>query len=168
VTVRTDGDLGAQLPHFESLAVRPPEHGRLRRLFERWEFRSFLKDLEADAPPDREAGPAAPSPQPQARAEAARPPYEMVVTAAQLEHWIARINAAPLVALDTETTSLDPMAAKLVGLSLAVTGEHGIAACYIPLSHRYAGVPDSCRSMTPCSACGRGCRANSTRRSAST
>ncbi len=61
---------------------------------------------------------------------------------AALEQWIARINTAPLVALDTETTSLDPMAAKLVGISLAVAGESGNAACYIPLAHRYPGAPE--------------------------
>ncbi len=60
---------------------------------------------------------------------APRPAYETVVTAARLAQWIAMINAAPLAALDTETTSLDPMAAKLVGLSLAVAGEAGNEAC---------------------------------------
>ncbi len=142
VTVRTDGDLGAQLPHFDALAVRSPDHARLRELFERWEFRSFLKDLEGSAPREASARPAAEEPMPDAPAAAGRPPYETVVTAAQLEQWIARINIAPLVALDTETTSLDPMAAKLVGISLAVAGEHGNVACYIPLAHRYPGVPE--------------------------
>jgi DNA polymerase-1 len=142
VTVRTDGDLGAQLPHFDSLAVRPPDHGRLRELFTRWEFRSFLKDLEGSAPADSAAGAEAASPATTAPVAAARPPYETVVTAAQLERWMAAINAAPLVALDTETTSLDPLAAKLVGISLAVHTEHGNSACYIPLAHRYPGVPE--------------------------
>jgi DNA polymerase-1 len=142
VTVRTDGDLGAQLPHFDSLAVRSPDHGRLRELFERWEFKSFLKDLEGGAPPESAALSRADVPLPDAPAEAARPPYEMVVTPVQLEQWIARINVASLVALDTETTSIDPMAAKLVGISLAVAGEHGNLACYIPLAHRYPGVPE--------------------------
>ncbi len=142
VTVRTDGDLGAQLPHFDALAVRSPDHARLRELFERWEFRSFLKDLEGSAPREASARPAAEEPMPDAPAAAGRPLYETVVTAAQLEQWIARINIAPLVALDTETTSLDPMAAKLVGISLAVAGEHGNVACYIPLAHRYPGVPE--------------------------
>ena len=142
VTVRTDGDLAAQVPHFDSLAVRPPDNARLRELFERWEFKSFLRDLEGGAPQEGPARPAAASHPPEAPAAAARPPYETVVTPAQLEHWIARINAAPLVALDTETTSLDPMAARLVGVSLAVAGEHGNVACYIPLAHRYPGVPE--------------------------
>jgi DNA polymerase-1 len=140
VTVRTDGDLGAQLPHFDSLAVRPPDQARLRQLFERWEFRSFLKDLEGGAqPPPEPAAEAPPADEPPA---APSPQYETVVAPEQLEHWLVRINMAPLVALDTETTSLDPMAAQLVGISLAVAGEHGNAACYIPLAHRYPGVPE--------------------------
>jgi len=142
VTVRTDGDLAAQVPHFDSLAVRSPDRARLRELFERWEFRSFLKDLDGDAPPADSAPPAAEAPRADAVAAPPRAPYETVVTQAQLDQWLARINAAPLVALDTETTSLDPMAARLVGISLAVAGERANAACYIPLAHRYPGVPE--------------------------
>jgi DNA polymerase-1 len=142
VTVRTDGDLGDRLPHFDALAVRPPDQARLRELFERWEFRSFLKDLEGGPPPQASALPSAEAHATEAPAGAARPQYETVLTPAQLEQWIARINTAPLVALDTETTSLDPMAAKLVGISLAVAGENGNAACYIPLAHRYPGAPE--------------------------
>jgi DNA polymerase-1 len=145
VTVRTDGNLSAQLPHFDSLAVRPPEERRLRELFTRWEFRTFLKDLQESAPADP-AVPAAAAASAEAVAAAtavpARPAYETVLTAAQLQRWAAMISAAPLTALDTETTSLDPMAARLVGISLGVAGEHGNLACYIPLAHRYPGAPE--------------------------
>jgi DNA polymerase-1 len=149
VTVRTDGDLSAQLPHFDSLRVRPPDGARLRELFTRWEFRSFLKDLdeaasavEASAPaPAAGAGTSAIGAD--APASGAPPPaYETVLGTAQLEQWLARIHASALTALDTETTALDPMAARLVGLSLAVPGEHGNLACYIPLAHRYPGAPE--------------------------
>jgi len=149
VTVRTDGDLSAQLPHFDSLRVRPPDGARLRELFTRWEFRSFLKDLdeaasavEASAPaPAAGAGTSAIGAD--APASGAPPPaYETVLGTAQLERWLARIHASALTALDTETTALDPMAARLVGLSLAVPGEHGNLACYIPLAHRYPGAPE--------------------------
>ena len=64
--------------------------------------------------------------------------YESVLTLERLEHWIERIRGATLVAFDTETDSLDPMAARLVGLSFSVTpGE----AAYIPLHHDYPGAP---------------------------
>ena len=56
----------------------------------------------------------------------------------QLDRWIALITAAPLVAFDTETTSIDPMRAELVGLSLAV---EPYVACYVPVGHNYAGAP---------------------------
>jgi DNA polymerase-1 len=61
-----------------------------------------------------------------------------VLTAEQLEAWAKRLAAAEIVALDTETTGLDPLAAELVGLSFCI--EPGRAA-YIPVGHRYAGAP---------------------------
>jgi DNA polymerase-1 len=61
-----------------------------------------------------------------------------VLTRAQLDAWIAKLQAAPLFAFDTETDSLDPMLATLVGLSFSV--ESGFA-CYIPLGHNYPGAP---------------------------
>ncbi|WP_374358668.1 DNA polymerase I [Pseudoduganella danionis] len=64
--------------------------------------------------------------------------YETVLTQEQLARWIALIDAAALTAVDTETTSLEPMTAQLVGISLSV--EAG-KACYIPLAHAYPGVP---------------------------
>ena len=64
--------------------------------------------------------------------------YETVLTEAQLAAWIEKLQAADEFAFDTETDSLDPMRANLVGLSFAVrTGE----ACYIPLAHDYPGAP---------------------------
>jgi DNA polymerase-1 len=64
--------------------------------------------------------------------------YECILDAAQLETWLERLDAAPLVSLDTETTDLDPMQARLVGISFAIEGAH---AAYLPLGHSYAGAP---------------------------
>ena len=65
--------------------------------------------------------------------------YECISTDEQLDTWIAKLNATELVALDTETTSLDQMQAQIVGLSFAcVAGE----AAYLPLRHIYPGAPD--------------------------
>lgn len=64
---------------------------------------------------------------------------ETVATRAALDAWLARVQAADRVAIDTETTSKDPHAARLVGISLAVTPWQG---CYIPVGHNYAGVPE--------------------------
>jgi len=64
--------------------------------------------------------------------------YETVLTRERLDHWLAAVRAAPLVAVDTETDSLDGMRARIVGISLAV--EPGRAA-YIPLAHDGPGAP---------------------------
>ena len=65
--------------------------------------------------------------------------HEAILDAGALDRWIAKIDAAPITCFDTETTSLDPMAARLVGLSFAVTPHE---AAYLPLAHRYQGAPD--------------------------
>ncbi|MGL4613276.1 MAG: DNA polymerase I, partial [Shewanella sp.] len=64
--------------------------------------------------------------------------YETILTQAQLDKWLKILQQAPLMAVDTETTSLDYMVAELVGLSFAV--EAGKAA-YLPLAHDYVGAP---------------------------
>ena len=65
--------------------------------------------------------------------------YQTVLTEADFDIWIDKIKAAELVAVDTETTSLDYMRAQLVGISLAVApGE----AAYIPFGHDYLGAPE--------------------------
>ncbi|MGL4473577.1 MAG: DNA polymerase I, partial [Shewanella sp.] len=64
--------------------------------------------------------------------------YETLLTQAQLDTWIEKIKQAELVAIDTETTSLDYMQAQLVGLSFAITAGE---AAYLPLGHDYEGAP---------------------------
>ena len=65
--------------------------------------------------------------------------YECILTNAQLDAWIAKLNATELVALDTETTSLDQMQAQIVGLSFACVAGEG---AYLPLRHIYPGAPE--------------------------
>jgi DNA polymerase-1 len=65
--------------------------------------------------------------------------YDTVLTDVQLDAWIAQVNAAPLTSVDVAYTGFDPMQGCLVGIALAVEPERG---CYIPLAHRYPGVPD--------------------------
>ena len=167
VTIKTDCDLGPAFESIErSLQMVPEDEGTLRGLFEQYEMKTLLGEGPRERPAARLSGaPGAPgasgdgapveadavSPGASAiRAEGAALPagpgvaglaleYECVLDEAALERWIAVIEAAPLVSFDTETTSLDPMAAEIVGLSLAV--EPG-RACYVPLAHRYAGAPD--------------------------
>ncbi|PKO73367.1 MAG: DNA polymerase I, partial [Betaproteobacteria bacterium HGW-Betaproteobacteria-17] len=117
---------------FDELVLKPRDTDALRALFERYEFRTWLRELDAAATASPEA------PEQDASGEH-RGHYETILSAAQLDAWIARLEAAPAFALDTETTSLNPMQAELVGISFAPT--HGEAA-YLPLAHHYAGAPE--------------------------
>src|SRR5688572_14035817 len=64
--------------------------------------------------------------------------YETILDEEALERWAKRLEAAPLASIDTETTSLDPMQAEIVGISMSTAPGEG---AYIPLTHRYAGAP---------------------------
>ncbi|NEK92525.1 MAG: hypothetical protein G3W63_23825, partial [Xanthomonas euvesicatoria] len=64
--------------------------------------------------------------------------YETILTQEQLDSWIARLRAAGQFAFDTETDSLDPLQADLIGLSVAA--EPGQAA-YLPFGHNFPGAP---------------------------
>ncbi len=149
VTVRSDLDPAEwpQLPQsLAELAPRPPERERLIELFTRYEMKSWLKEAQ-NLPTAAEAAskPTLPasivhSPFPLPSAEGChRTAYETILDWSAFERWLAKIEAAPLTAIDTETTSLDAFAARLVGLSFAATpGE----AAYLPLAHDYAGAPE--------------------------
>lgn len=136
VTVATDCDLSAHVPGwpaFDSLAFAPTDSAKLIAFYERCDFKSFKRELENATGMPVSTEPAAP------KAPEFETHYETVLTDAQLTAWLAKIDAAPLTAIDTETDSLDPMRAQIVGISLATTvGE----AAYIPLRHSYAGAPD--------------------------
>ncbi|MBL8350553.1 MAG: DNA polymerase I [Burkholderiaceae bacterium] len=145
ITVVTDCDLGAHLagwPGVEGLALRPVDREGLLDFFQRYGFRSWRKELEAELGVGAPAEPAAAvpgnAPVPVDPGTLARR-YETVLDRDRLMAWIERLRAAPLAALDTETDSLDPMRARIVGLSFAVQpGE----AAYVPLRHDYPGAPD--------------------------
>jgi DNA polymerase I len=137
VTVVCDLDLQAQLPDWQQdLRLKAEDTEGLHPLFERYGLRSFTKAAAA------QLGIEAPSAAPAAQASVPTLPpidYTSVLSQEQLDHWIGIICAAPLTAVDTETTSLDQMQAQMVGISLSVSP--GIAA-YIPLAHHYPGAPE--------------------------
>lgn len=116
-TLRCDVPIEVEL---DELVRREPDKERLKALFREFEFRRLLAEM--DSPWD------APAEDPAPRGE-----YEIVRTTQQLEHVLRAIRAAKTFCFDTETTSLDPLAAELVGVSLAV--EEG-KAWYIPVGHR--------------------------------
>ena len=119
----------------DALAPCARDRDRLVDLYGRLEFRSWLAELERGEAVDPPAG------EPPSDASAAQPArdYVAILDEAALDAWLAKIEAAGLTAFDTETTSLDPMAARLVGMSFAVTpGE----AAYLPLAHQAPDGPD--------------------------
>jgi DNA polymerase-1 len=114
------------------LVPRPEDRERLAALYERLEFKSWLRELRDGEDAAGGRAPAAAEP-PRARH------YETILDDAALERWLGRLETAEIACFDTETTSLDPMQARIVGLSFAVTPHE---AAYLPLAHRYAGAPD--------------------------
>jgi len=139
VTIKTDVALD-RAP--ADLTLRPRDVEALRELYTRCGFGSALRELDGTAAPAaRGARPvSAPAPVEEAPDPALSAPghYECILDFDALRAWIARLQAADLVSFDTETDSLDPMRANLVGLSFCV--EPG-QACYIPVGHDYPGAP---------------------------
>ncbi len=139
VTIKTDVALD-QGP--DSLLLRDRDVDALRVLYRRYEFNAALKELDATSGADAASAVSGllPVPTQPVIAEGAAVPgdYELVLEPARFEHWLQQLRAAPLIAFDTETTSIDPMRAEIVGLSFAV--ESGRAA-YVPLGHDYPGAP---------------------------
>jgi len=140
LTVRTDCTLPVAPT---GLTLQPVDAEKLKSLLERFEFKTWLKDLDggrngaAAQPSAPQTAPAASAAPAVARAPVPRH-YETILDMAALDRLIGAIAQAEIVCFDTQTTSLDPMQARIVGLSFAL--EPGRAA-YIPLVHRYAGAP---------------------------
>ena len=119
----------------ESLKAEAADETLLRELFSRYGFKTWLREMEGGA-----AGATSGAPRPLAQAASAaaelpgeRPKhYETVRSQAELLAWIARLEAAAIAAVDTETTGLDPMRSKIVGISFAI---EPYAGAYLPLAH---------------------------------
>ncbi|MDR5754793.1 MULTISPECIES: DNA polymerase I [unclassified Caballeronia] len=134
VTVHTECDLSAQIESIDAtLPSRPEAREELRDLFTRHGFKTWLREIEiADAVEG-------PTDTPPAETTEIVHHYETVQTWEQFDAWLAKIDAAELTSFDTETTSLDPMVAQIVGLSVSVEPGH---AAYVPLAHRGPDAPD--------------------------
>jgi len=137
LTIKTDCDLSPHLPSLDDLHAVAEDAPKLRELFERYAFKTWLRDIAAAV--EKPAG------EPVAIAagivgttievltDTVGRNYECIVDEAGFERWFAKLQQAELVAVDTETTGLDALVAELVGISFAVeAGE----ACYIPVAHR--------------------------------
>ncbi len=130
VTIKVDCKMPGECDELDDLLPNPVDREALVRLYEEYGFRTWLRELTGDEKrvPEQDSRVAqdVPPPPPQVQ-------YETILDWQGLDAWIERLEAANLVALDTETDSLDPMLARLVGISLCT--EPGLA-CYIPLTHR--------------------------------
>ncbi|HPQ95181.1 MAG: DNA polymerase I [Thiothrix sp.] len=122
----------------DSLRFTAPDTEQLRLLYERYEFRTRLRALtETGTDGDSEAAGTA-SGSTAANGQETTD-YTTILTPDQLAQWLEKLRQAQLFAFDTETTSLDYMDARLVGVSFATApGE----AAYLPLAHHYLGVPE--------------------------
>ncbi len=160
ITIRTDVGIQDNLSDLSPQAIDKP---KLAELFDRFEFKSWRREL--DNMPDNTQNNQqsntegkTPALQPNIHAGSGDADlmshqksaieinyqantnrnFETILTAPQLENWLQKLQNASLICVDTETTSLDPMTAKIVGLSFAV--EAGSAA-YVPLTHDYFDAP---------------------------
>ncbi len=131
-TIRQDVPLPVA-PH--DLRRAPQDTAQLRELFQRLEFRRWLEEILKEAARRQEAGDPG-----NGASEGAHPDpaYETILDEAALARWLEKLAQAEYWVIDTETTSLSPLDAEIVGLSFAVTpGE----AAYVPLGHDYPGAP---------------------------
>ena len=121
-TIKCDVPLEKEL---EALVISPADEDTLRQLYAELEFKTWLSELGGL----NESVEAEPT-------EATR--YETVVDMSTLNKWVEKLTRAPYFAFDTETTSIDAMQARLVGVSFAVEAGEG---AYVPVGHDYLDAP---------------------------
>ncbi|MBS2781525.1 DNA polymerase I [Aeromonas salmonicida] len=133
-TIKTDVELEQSL---EELQLGPIDKESLLAVYREYELRNLIKELESGgeegAEQEEEAGDGVVAP-----AAAIETDYRCILDEAEFDGWLEQLKVAPLFAFDTETTSLDYMEARIVGVSFAV--EAGKAA-YVPFGHDYLGAP---------------------------
>ena len=166
LTIKTDCDLNGwvpDLPALDAISVGDMETGALAVFYEKYGFKGLARALGAGngesgkgvRSTQRSGAGSAPNsvannrepglfdaldagPEAQEASRVSTVSYDTILTWDAFDRWFARVQAAELVAVDTETTSLDEMRARIVGISFSVTpGE----AAYIPLAHAYPDAP---------------------------
>lgn len=130
-TIKTDVELEQSL---EELELGPIDKEALLAVYREYELRNLIKELESGGEESGAEG----DEEGTAPAAAIETDYRCILDEAEFDGWLAQLQAAPLFAFDTETTSLDYMEARIVGVSFAI--EPGKAA-YVPFGHDYLGAP---------------------------
>jgi len=149
--IRTDCDLNEyvpELPSLETIRLAQPNEADLLAFYEKYGFKGLVRSRGAGAPESANSKSSAKvafvpnddlfaEPEPVVTVTGDKQ-YETILTWAQFDTWLPRLEAAECVAIDTETTSLDAMRADLVGISWSVKpGE----AAYLPLRHEGPDAP---------------------------
>ena len=146
-TIKTDVEMPL---HIGDLKNGTPDNDQLLALFQDMEFKSWVEEALAGSNGAAVAQPSAAKATEKDPEKASQEPaqpiekatlvkdYQTVLTEAHFADWLERLNTADLIAVDTDTTSLDYMKAELVGVSVAVTPGQ---AAYIPFAHDYMGAP---------------------------
>ena len=128
VTLRYDVELDLNP---EDLVICEPDKAALKEIYTYWNFTTWLKQLNENTSENKNTDD-------QKTLVKNEPKYETISTEKKLDEWIAKLKNSDLVAIDTETTSLNYMMAEIVGISFSVTANH---AAYVPLQHNYVGAP---------------------------
>jgi DNA polymerase I len=133
----------------EDLIIGDSDNKTLKKIYSYWNFRTWLSQLDDDdkyEDEDNEATEEEDEPEDQVDDTTSvsndiktEPEYETIFTEEHLDQWLAKLENADLISIDTETTSLDYMQAEIVGISFAVAEN---SAAYVPLQHDYAGAPE--------------------------
>ena len=132
-TIKIDVPLDIGL---DDLQMGGPDHDKLAELYTLLEFKSWFEENQRDA---KRSGQEVTAPLAEEAAVETELKYTTILTQADFDLWLKKLNDAKLIAFDTETTGIDAQQAQLVGLSFAVQANE---AAYIPLTHSYMGVPD--------------------------
>ena len=152
VTIKTDVNLQTALPNgLHSLHRHAPDWAQLAVEFKRLNFRTWLKEAEQQLQTQSDdlfAQPVAHAPETSASAPTDSPKfapapnalhYQTITTETQFAALLKQLAQADTIGIDTETTSLNPMEAQLVGISIAfAAGE----AVYIPVGHSITAAPE--------------------------
>ena len=159
-TIKTDVELNVTT---DELLLGESQNDQLIEYFARYEFKRWLNEVmngadsitqtteqpvkmnqyQATSPAQNSVGNSAVENTPKIQID--RTKYETLLTQADLTRWIEKLNVAKLIAVDTETDSLDYMSANLVGISFAL--ENGEAA-YLPLQLDYLDAPKTLEKST--------------------
>lgn len=133
---------------FEPLLLQAQDKAKLQEIYQRYEFKTWLKEIDNPLPASTSVNKLDLHQNQQqtadmfavtAHAANTSRNYETILSNEQLDLWLDKISKASLLCFDTETTALDPMTAKIVGMSFSVEAGH---AAYLPLKHDYFDAPD--------------------------